>query len=118
MEAMKGYRLMIVRFMVMVLMSFGWTTGGFAITLDEAKANCWLAEGPNGYLAVATSSASQEVKALMKEINQKRRQKYLEISRKNRTKLEAVEALAGKTALNKTHSGHCIKLPSGEVKKK
>jgi hypothetical protein len=54
----------------------------------------------------------------MNEINQKRRETYQDIARRNKTKLEAVEALAGKTAIKKTKLGQYIKTPSTGWKKK
>ena len=112
------YRPTILQLMMILLVCLGWATGSAALTLDQAKAQGLLGEMPNGYLGLVRASASPEAKALMKDINRKRRQKYQEISRKNGTKLGAVEALAGKTVLKKTKPGHYIKSPSGNWMKK
>ena len=118
MKRVKTYRSRVIQFMIVLIVCLGWATGSSALTLDEAKTKGLLGEMPNGYLGIVSASASPEAKALMKDINRKRRQKYQEISRKNGTRLEAVEALAGKTVLKKTKPGHYIKSPSGKWTKK
>ena len=118
MKPRKSSRPTILQFMIVLIVCLGWATGSSALTLDQAKAQGLLGEMPNGYLGIVSASASPEAKALMKDINRKRKQKYQEISRKNGTKLEAVEALAGKTVLKKTKPGHYIQSPSGKWTKK
>ena len=49
----------------------------------------------------------------MKDINRKRREVYQDIAAKNGTALSAVEALAGKKAIEKTPSGQFIMQPNG-----
>ena len=93
-------------------MGSGWLSVAFALSLHEAKAKGYLGEMPNGYLGIVTASAPATAKSLMNNINQKRKQKYQDIARRNGTRLEAVEALAGKTAIKKTKPGDYIKLPS------
>ncbi|GJL52347.1 MAG: hypothetical protein NPIRA01_35740 [Nitrospirales bacterium] len=90
----------------------------FAATLDEAKSQGFLGETVSGYLALVTPTAPPDMKALMNEINQKRKDKYQEIAKRNKTTLKAVETLAGKTALLKTEAGHYVQLPNGQWQKK
>ncbi len=85
----------------------------FGISLDEAKQQGLLGERPDGYLGLATPSASSETVELMKDINRKRRDVYKGIAEKNGTDLSAVEALAGKKAIEKTPSGQSIMQPDG-----
>ena len=118
MKSRQSFRLKTIHFFISLMICLGWVTGSAALTLDEAKSRGLLGEMSNGYLGIVSASASPEAKALMKDINRKRRQKYQEISRKNGTKLEAVETLAGKTVLKKTKPGHYIKTPSGKWIKK
>lgn len=95
-----------------------WGTPSYALTLEEAKSQGLLGELPNGYLGLVTESAPPEAKALMREINRKRREKYEDIARRNGTALATVEALAGKTAIEKTKPGNYVKLPSGQWTRK
>lgn len=82
-----------------------------AMTLQEAKAAGLLGEQANGYVGVV--SASAEASQIANDINAKRRIEYQAIAEKNGTTLEAVEALAGQTAINKTPGGQYIDAGSG-----
>jgi len=93
-------------FLVTPLLAFG-------VTLDEAKQQGSLGERPDGYLGLASPSASADVVSLMKDINNKRRDVYKGIAEKNGTALSAVEALAGKKAIEKTAPGQLIMQPNG-----
>jgi uncharacterized protein YdbL (DUF1318 family) len=90
----------------------------WAIGLEQAKAQGLVGEQANGYLGVVTSSAASEVTALVADINAKRKQQYQDIANRNHTNLQVVEALAGKTAIEKTPPGQYIKAPSGGWLKK
>ena len=85
-----------------------------AITLDEAKQQGLLGERPDGYLGPVKPSSTPDAVQLMKDINRKRRDVYQDIASKNGTALSAVEALAGKKAIEKTPSGQFIMLPEGK----
>jgi len=85
----------------------------FGIELDDAKQRGLLGERPDGYLGLANPSASPDAVSLMKDINNKRREVYKGIAEKNGTALSAVEALAGKKAIEKTASGQLIMQPNG-----
>lgn len=88
----------------------------WALSLDEAKAKGMVGEKPNGYLGAV--SGGGDVQALVSDINQKRRQAYEEIARKNGTQLSAVETLAGEKAIQNTKAGLMIQGPSGQWMKK
>jgi uncharacterized protein len=90
----------------------------WGLTLEEAKAQGVVGEQPNGYLGIVQPGASAEVQALVNDVNQKRRQMYGDIARRNSTKLEAVEMLAGKTAIDNTRPGNFVRSPSGQWVKK
>lgn len=91
---------------------------GWAIDLEEAKKQGFLGEMPNGYLGEVKSGLPPDVRALEDEVNRKRRQTYEDIARRNSTNLDAVEALAGETAIKKTKPGNFVELPSGEWRRK
>ena len=88
------------------------------VTLEEAKTQGVVGEQPNGYLGVVQSGASAEVQALVNDVNQKRRHMYEDIAHRNSTKLDAVEMLAGKTAIDNTKPGNFVRRPSGQWVKK
>ena len=90
----------------------------WSLTLQEAKSKGWVGEQANGYVGIVQPGVSADVKALVNDINAKRKAKYQGIAQRNNTSLQAVEVLAGKKAMEKTPSGQYIKPPStGWVKK-
>ena len=104
-----------------LIMATGVLVGLFAstasgISLEEAKTKGLVGEKPNGYLGVVTPSGA-EVQALTSEVNQKRRQAYEDIAKRNRTPLEAVETLAGEKAIQNTRPGNFVEGPGGWLKK-
>lgn len=88
----------------------------FAVSLDEAKGKGLVGEEPTGYLGAVVSSA--DVNSLVQDINAKRRDKYQQIAEQNRTPVAAVEALAGKKAIENTPPGQFVKSPGGGWTKK
>ena len=87
-----------------------------ALTLDEAKSKGLVGEKSNGYVG-PVSPGSGEAQALTNEVNQKRRQAYEEIARRNGTSISAVEALAGEKAVANTKPGNFVEGSGGWVKK-
>ena len=88
----------------------------FALSLEEAKSKGLVGEQSNGYLGVV-QTADGEAQALARDINQKRRQAYIDIAKRNGTAVAAVEALAGEKAIQNSKSGHYVEGSGGWVKK-
>ncbi len=88
----------------------------FAMSVEEAKTKGLVGEKANGYLGVV-NPGSQEAQSLTNEVNNKRRQAYEDIAARNRTQLEAVEALAGEKAIQNTKPGHYVEGPGGWTRK-
>ncbi len=86
------------------------TFSAWAVSLDQAKQQGLVGEMANGYLGVVVTSP--EVTSLVKTVNTKRKNLYLDIARKNKLTMKQVTALAGEKAIAKTRSGHLIKLAS------
>lgn len=80
-----------------------------ALTLHEAKEVGLVGETVEGYLATV-GDPSPEVRGLIEDINTKRRAQYQAISIRTGADLQAVEALAGKKAINKTPPGQYIRV--------
>ncbi|SMF28993.1 hypothetical protein SAMN02745866_01868 [Alteromonadaceae bacterium Bs31] len=89
-----------------------------AISLQDAKSQGLVGEMATGYLGSPKGQASSEAAALIKDINSKRKAKYMEIAKSQGISLEAVENLAGKKAFEKTAAGHYINVPGVGWKKK
>ena len=88
----------------------------FAMSVEEAKTKGLVGEKANGYLGVV-NPGSQEAQSLTNEENTKRRQAYEDIAARNRTQLDAVEALAGEKAIQNTKPGHFVEGPGGWTRK-
>ncbi len=81
----------------------------WALSLQEAKALGLVGETPGGYLE-AVSEASDEVAALVQQINDQRSAEYQRIAAKNKISVHDVEQLAGKKAIEKTAPGLYVKI--------
>ncbi len=89
-----------------------------ALDVDSAKASGLVGERPDGYLGIVVADPSAEVKAMVDDVNGKRRAAYAEIARKNGTKVEAVAALAGAKLVDRTPPGQWVTDASGRWLKK
>ena len=102
-----------------VISAIFWSTAlgaAFGLSLGEAKTKGLVGEKPNGYLGVV-NPGSREAQSLADEVNEKRRKAYQDIAARNKTQLEAVEALAGEKAIQNTKSGHFVEGSGGWTKK-
>lgn len=88
------------------------SVAAWALELDQAKSQGLVGEQVNGYLGVVASQPSAEVRALVQDINAKRRQAYQRIANDNGIALEQVAALAGKKAIEKTPRGQYVQDPA------
>jgi uncharacterized protein YdbL (DUF1318 family) len=79
-----------------------------ADSLDDAKSAGYVGERIDGLLGLVKPDAPAAVKDLVKSVNAKRMQSYASIAKKNGTTLQAVAALAGKKAIEKTAPGNFI----------
>lgn len=111
-------RLFAMPVLIVMLAGLGWSAPSWAISLQSAKAQGLVGEQPNGYLGLVKATASADVKAMMNNINAQRKTEYQAIAQRNNTSLSAVEALAGKKAIERTPAGQYVKLPSGRWLKK
>ena len=89
-----------------------------ALTLDEAKTSGLVGEQSDGYLGSVAANATADVKAVLADINAKRKAKYEQIANENNTELATVEALAGKKLIEKTTPGNYVKVDGGPWMKK
>ncbi|WP_238701402.1 YdbL family protein [Mariprofundus erugo] len=92
---------------ILMLPSSSW-----ALDLASAKASGMVGEKADGYLGAVQGGG--EVAALVADINNKRRAAYQAIAARNGTSLQAVEALAGRAAQDKTAAGQYIMNSSGQ----
>ena len=104
-------KLNIITLVSAVCMSFS----AWAISLDDAKNQGLVGEDSSGYLGLVVQNA--EAKAVVNDINAKRKAQYLKLAKKNNLSLSQVEALAAAKTIEKTQSGHYVEVNGNWVKK-
>lgn len=107
-----------IRIVMMALCLSFLSLSAWALDVDDAKAEGLVGETTTGYLAAVSDSPSGEVKALVEDINDKRKEMYANIAKKRNVPVSSVEKLAAKKAYEKTAAGHYIQGPSGDWVKK
>ena len=86
--------------------------------LDQPKADGLIGEQANGYLGLVRQDVSADIKALVSDVNTRRKARYQDIARKQSVPLADVEKVGGTTAIDKTKRGNYIKDSSGAWRKK
>lgn len=86
--------------------------------LDSAKDAGQVGEAVDGYLHLVDSNAPADVKALVVEINEKRKAKYQSIATQRGVSLAEVAALAGAKLVERTPAGQYVLDATGSWKKK
>ncbi|MEM1412384.1 MAG: YdbL family protein [Pseudomonadota bacterium] len=89
-----------------------------AASLDSAKADGWIGEKPDGYLGLVRDDAPADVKALVQDVNGKRKARYQQIANQQGAPLAEVEKVGGQTAIDKTRPGNYVMDASGRWRKK
>lgn len=85
--------------------------GAAEFDLDRAKREGLVGETLEGYVAVVDdASAPAAVRALVDEVNARRREEYRRIARDNGIDVAQVEALAAKKAIDRTRAGGWVRL--------
>lgn len=90
----------------------------FALDLDSAKKKGMVGEKEDGYIGAVSESPSDDVKALIEDINNKRREKYQDISRSNGQPLNVIEKLTAQKIYERLESGEYYVDDSGKWTKK
>lgn len=86
----------------------------FALDLHEARSSGMVGEKLDGYTAALKETA--EVKALVAEVNAKRRQEYVRISKENGQTVDVVAKLAAAQIINGLGDGSHYQAPDGSWK--
>lgn len=87
--------------------------GAHADALGDARAAGFVGERVDGYLGLVNPAPPGNVKALVADINAKRRAKYQGIADANGTSLQAVEAIVGRKLIARARPGHYVTDASG-----
>jgi len=89
-----------------------------AATLDGAKAAGQIGESVDGYVHLVDQNAPADVKALVKDVNNQRREKYADIATTRGAPVEDVAALAGAKLVERAPAGQYVMDSSGAWRKK
>jgi uncharacterized protein YdbL (DUF1318 family) len=89
----------------------------FALTLDEARSKGMLGENASGYVEM-TPRGDADAKAVMVEVNTKRKAKYQTIANEQNTALKNIEKIAGEKITGKLPAGQFYKDANGKWNKK
>ena len=92
--------------------SLVFSSGAFALTLEQAKQQGRVGETLSGYLAPVKKDA--ETLALVEQINIARAEKYQEVAQKNHLSTEDVAKLAGQKLVNRAAAGEYVRGINGQ----
>lgn len=90
----------------------------WALSKDEAKAQGLIGEGINGYLAIVTANPTPELRALVEEINRKRKAAYTNSAQSAGVSRDVFELRMGQRLQERAPAGHYIQLQNGNWKRK
>jgi len=90
----------------------------WAIDIRDAKAQGLVGEANTGYIAAVTSPVSAEVRALLADVNAKRKAEFEATAKKTGTKTDQVAYRFYELAIQKTAAGGYYQDSSGRWKKK
>ena len=89
-----------------------------AATLDGAKSAGQIGEGVDGYVHLVDKNAPADVKALVKDVSDKRRARYASIAKERGVPVEDVAALAGAKLVKRAPAGEYVMDSNGKWRKK
>ena len=90
----------------------------WAIDIRDAKAQGLVGEANTGYLAAVQTPASAEVRALIAEVNGKRREEFERTAQSTGATVEQVAYRFYELAIQRTEAGNYYQDASGAWKKK
>ena len=90
----------------------------WAIDLRDAKAQGLVGEANTGYLSAVAAPASAEVRALIADVNAKRREEFERTAEKTGATVAQVANRFYELAVQKTEPGHYYQDAAGAWKKK
>ena len=109
MKMKKGF----IAFGLLLLLQNAW-----AIDIRDAKAQGLVGEANTGYIAAVQTPASAEVRALIADVNAKRRANFQRTAQRTGTTLAQVANRFYELAVQKTAPGHYYQDTSGRWRRK
>jgi len=103
----------IAAFALLLVVQSAW-----AIDIKDAKAQGLVGEANSGYLAAVASPASAEVRALIADVNEKRREQFERAAQETGATVAQVAHRFYELAVQKTMAGHYYQDAGGAWRKK
>lgn len=105
------------QFIAVLLLAFAFQNA-WAMDIHSAKDQGLVGEANTGYLAAVVDAPSDEVKALISEVNQKRKAQFKSTAGKTGATLEQVRLRFHELAVERTKPGHYYQDQAGNWKQK
>jgi uncharacterized protein YdbL (DUF1318 family) len=105
------------KFLITMFMVFA-VQSAWAIDIHAAKDQGLVGESKSGYLAAVKSPANDDVKALIADVNRKRKAQFEKTAQKTSTTMAQVQNRFYELAIQKTHAGHYYQDAGGKWVKK
>ena len=105
------------RIVAILLLAFAFQSA-WAIDIHSAKDQGLVGEANTGYLAAVGASPSAEVKALVADVNGKRKAEFKRTAEKTGATLEQVRFRFYELAVERTRAGHYYQDQQGNWKRK
>lgn len=105
-------------FFVTVLIMLMSSNFAYGLDLQEAKSQGLIGERTDGYIGYVVPGVTDEVKSLVKSVNNKRRDKFQETAQNNSITVEAVGVLFYQRAVKETKKSHFYQTANGQWVKK
>lgn len=86
--------------------------------LDDYKSSGEIGEQTDGYVAAVASNPSSDVRETVRDVNDRRREKYTGIAEENGTDPATVGQLAGEKLVRRVPPGTYIRQPGGKWKQR
>ena len=106
------------KLLLSLCLSLAFAAQAFAIDIDAAKAQGLIGESNKGYLAYVVKPPRNDVVALVKSVNNKRRDKFTASARRNGITVEQVAHRFYERAVAATRPGNYYQAPTGAWVKK
>jgi uncharacterized protein YdbL (DUF1318 family) len=101
-----------------LLVALGLALPAAALDLEQARSQGLVGERVDGYVGAVPADPPPAVKALVKDVNAKRRERYAQIAREQAIPIEAVAAQAGQKLVDRAPSGQWVAGSDGRWRKK
>ncbi|MES2607055.1 MAG: YdbL family protein [Pseudomonadota bacterium] len=104
--------------MFSMFLAVSFSSGAFAIDLDEAKAQGLVGERIDGYVSAVVANPTAEVQQLVTTTNDGRRKVYADLAAKNNITVDAVALVSGEKLRASAGKGQFVQNAAGAWEQK